>query len=972
MDTQAIPDLDKGQELYAARRYAEAEAFFREAAVHHPALSAAYRGLARSLAALTRFADAIEQYRKAGELLRSDAPERDAVLTEQRETLRNWGEALSDRGRLEEAAAKYEEALRIDPDDVDTYEGLDHVARVLAEKQRFNEADKLYQEANDFGREKNARNRRVILRLWGQALSQRDRFDEAAAKYQEALSIEPDDASTYEGLDDIARALAEKQRFDEADKLYQRAYDFGREKNAGNRRVILRRWGEALSQRDRFDEAAAKYQEALSIEPDDQETCDAYADLAHTLAEKQRFDEVDKLYQQANELLREKNAGNRSAILRWWGEALSQRDLFDEAVAKYQEALSIEPDAEIHELLGGVLADTMRFDEAIEQYRAAAELRPKEPRILCSWGDVLKSKDLPEQAVAKYREALQIEDGDATAHYGLGLGLSELQDFDTAIAQFDRARKLWQKSQETGNESLALRQSAYALNQTERFEEAAQKCKSAVEIAPDEAWGYFDFANVLSDGGRYRDAIDQLGKAIKLDPDNPYLHHNKADFSFRLGRYEEGWREWDEAKRCYRQALRKGVIKSDHASQATYFGDVLREVYYDYRASEAHYRKALDKDKDNYLAWAGLAILYQQWSDSDEPSPEAQAKLSFTVARARELLERRTERGVPFATLLSLADLHIETHDWTEAENNLERAAKVCGKSRLRRGQVSGRLGLIRFRTQRYAEAIENFREALLARPDDMTLRTSLGRALLQSKQFDAAEVEFARVLKSARGNIDARLGLAQLCIDLADDGDPDRYVSAEEHLETALELGRNGEGGSVRLDGSELANVYYLRGYTRVKRYEKDTLLARLVAPLSSLNGALSDFEQCRAANPGHPKASAAIAKIKKQFQRQRGESLTDFIGPLVIVVAGFAVFVLAQLDFYFHDTRLGLPNKPAMQGVGYYIAATFGALMFMVAGLYLPKVLKLKVGAIELEKTSVEQVSAPSGLDIGRLSMS
>jgi hypothetical protein len=38
------------------------------------------------------------------------------------------------------------------------------------------------------------------------------------------------------------------------------------------------------------------------------------------------------------------------------------------------------------------------------------------------------------------------------------------------------------------------------------------------------------------------------------------------------------------------------------------------------------------------------------------------------------------------------------------------------------------------------------------------------------------------------------------------------------------------------------------------------------------------------------------------------------------------------------------------------------------MIAGLYLPKVLKLKVAGIELEKASVNQVSAPSTLDISR----
>jgi hypothetical protein len=43
-------------------------------------------------------------------------------------------------------------------------------------------------------------------------------------------------------------------------------------------------------------------------------------------------------------------------------------------------------------------------------------------------------------------------------------------------------------------------------------------------------------------------------------------------------------------------------------------------------------------------------------------------------------------------------------------------------------------------------------------------------------------------------------------------------------------------------------------------------------------------------------------------------------------------------------------------------YSLLTFGSLLFMVAGLYLPQLLKLKVGGIELEKSSLDQ-STPAG---------
>ena len=49
-----------------------------------------------------------------------------------------------------------------------------------------------------------------------------------------------------------------------------------------------------------------------------------------------------------------------------------------------------------------------------------------------------------------------------------------------------------------------------------------------------------------------------------------------------------------------------------------------------------------------------------------------------------------------------------------------------------------------------------------------------------------------------------------------------------------------------------------------------------------------------------------------------------------------------------------------------GYYALLTFGSLIFMVAGLYLPQILKLKVAGIELEKSSVDQIGTGGTLGI------
>ena len=45
-------------------------------------------------------------------------------------------------------------------------------------------------------------------------------------------------------------------------------------------------------------------------------------------------------------------------------------------------------------------------------------------------------------------------------------------------------------------------------------------------------------------------------------------------------------------------------------------------------------------------------------------------------------------------------------------------------------------------------------------------------------------------------------------------------------------------------------------------------------------------------------------------------------------------------------------------------------GSLVFMIAGLYLPQLLKLKVGGIQLEKSSAESVTTPVTIGVEKIS--
>jgi hypothetical protein len=61
---------------------------------------------------------------------------------------------------------------------------------------------------------------------------------------------------------------------------------------------------------------------------------------------------------------------------------------------------------------------------------------------------------------------------------------------------------------------------------------------------------------------------------------------------------------------------------------------------------------------------------------------------------------------------------------------------------------------------------------------------------------------------------------------------------------------------------------------------------------------------------------------------------------------------FSLSQANFFF-----SVPGKQI--DIGYYVLLTFGSLMFILAGLSLTQLLKLKVAGIDLETSVVEQIT-------------
>ena len=114
-----------------------------------------------------------------------------------------------------------------------------------------------------------------------------------------------------------------------------------------------------------------------------------------------------------------------------------------------------------------------------------------------------------------------------------------------------------------------------------------------------------------------------------------------------------------------------------------------------YEESDKLYKRVLERQNSNADAWAGRAILNQQWANSDaKKPPEIHARLNYLMPRASELLKRQLGKGTDFQTHLTLAALYLESFDWTEVREQLDLADSVCRGSRLKRAQVTELRGL--------------------------------------------------------------------------------------------------------------------------------------------------------------------------------------------------------------------------------------------------------------------------------------
>ncbi len=169
-----------------------------------------------------------------------------------------------------------------------------------------------------------------------------------------------------------------------------------------------------------------------------------------------------------------KDYSHRPAAFNAWGSVLADLGRLDEAIAKYQKAVELDPKgAYPYNNWGNTLADQGKLDEAVTRYQKAIELYPEFTLTYSNWATTLRRQGKLGEALAKYQKAIELEPRYADAYIGWGNVLGDQGKLDEAATKYQKAIELNPKS------ALAYRNLALTLRQQGKADEAEANEKKA-------------------------------------------------------------------------------------------------------------------------------------------------------------------------------------------------------------------------------------------------------------------------------------------------------------------------------------------------------------------------------------------------------------------------------------------------------------------------------------------------------------
>jgi len=184
-------------------------------------------------------------------------------------------------------------------------------------------------------------------------------------------------------------------------------------------------------------------------------------------------------------------------------------------------------------------------------FHRAVRVAPGEPE---PWAN-LSASLLPLGRIDPSRRAARLSlilaPGRAEAWNNLGNVLFEARAYDQALASFGRARRILPVFADA-----CLNEGGLRLDLGDAGE-GTRLSRLAVALAPDQPGAWNNLGNGLLLGCHLAESDAAFGHALALAPDDAQIHFNRASPRLKMGRFEEGWRDYEWRRRTPAAQLRR-------------------------------------------------------------------------------------------------------------------------------------------------------------------------------------------------------------------------------------------------------------------------------------------------------------------------------------------------------------------------------------------------------------------------------
>jgi tetratricopeptide (TPR) repeat protein len=224
------------------------------------------------------------------------------------------------------------------------------------------------------------------------------------------------------------------------------------------------------------------------------------------------------------------------------GTALHEAGRFDEAVARYEKAIAVQPDyAPAYNNLGVTLRAQGKVDAAIAIYERGLRLDDEYPDLHFNLANALLAQNRADEAAAHLKTSLAGEPDSAATHNNLGTALAAKGQYEQAVAEFRAAIAMEPTS------VLAHRNLGNALAVMGHGAEALVALERAVTLAPTDAEANYDLGSLLLEAGRFQDATARFRAALASDPRSVQTLNNLGIALASQGQLREAARLFEQA-----------------------------------------------------------------------------------------------------------------------------------------------------------------------------------------------------------------------------------------------------------------------------------------------------------------------------------------------------------------------------------------------------------------------------------------